>query len=315
MASRVVATAFGGPDVLSVVEFEVGEPRPGQAVVEVRAAGTNPVDYKLFSGRYGADPSQLPMAVGFEAAGVVTAVGDGAVGPAGPIRVGDEVVGFRVEGAYATHLVAPADTLVPKPSTFSFEEASGMMLTGVTAVHALTVTGVGEGDTVLIHGASGGVGLTAVQLAAGRGARVIGTTSIAGASLVTKYGGEPVAYGDGLLERVGQLAPQGIDAAIDCVGTDEAIDVSVAMVADRGRIATIAGFQRGFELGLRVLGGAPGADPGTDIRNAARLELAALAEAGRLEVPVVATYPLSEAAVALTRLATAHTHGKIILVP
>jgi NADPH:quinone reductase-like Zn-dependent oxidoreductase len=87
------------------------------------------------------------------------------------------------------------------------------------------------------------------------------------------------------------------------------------MVADRSRIATIAGFQRGFELGLKVLGGAPGADPGTDIRNAARLELASLAEAGRLEVPVVTTYPLSEAAVALTRLATAHTHGKIILVP
>ncbi len=190
-----------------------------------------------------------------------------------------------------------------------------MMLTGVTAVHSLVVTGVGEGDTVLIHGASGGVGLTAVQLAVGRGARVIGTTGTAGAPLVTKYGGEPVAYGEGLLERVGQLAPKGIDAAIDCVGTDEAIDVSVAMVADRGRIATIAGFQRGFELGLRVLGAAPGADPGTDIRDAARLELVALAEAGRLEVPVVATYPLTEATEALTRLATGHANGKIVLVP
>jgi NADPH:quinone reductase-like Zn-dependent oxidoreductase len=283
--------------------------------VDVRAIGTNPVDYKLFSGDYGADPSALPMSVGSEAAGVVTEVGDGAEGPGGPVRVGDAVILYRAPGAYASHLVVPADAAVPKPASLSFEEASGLMLTGTTAVHALHATGVGAGDTVVVHGASGGVGLMAVQLAVADGARVIGTGAEAGHAYLRQLGAEPVAYGDGLLERIRSLAPDGVDAAIDTVGTDEAIDVSVALVADRARIATIAGFQRGFELGLKVLGGAPGADPGTEVRAAARMQLVGRVEAGTLSVLVAATYPLGEAAAALRRLADGHTHGKIVLIP
>ncbi len=316
MAARVVATAFGGPEVLAVVDGPVPEPGPGQISVEVRGVGTNPVDYKVFSGSFGADPSQLPMPVGSEAAGVVTAVGEGgAVGPAGPIHVGDPVVLFRITGAYATHLVVDGNVAVPKPSALSFEEAAGLMLTGTTAVHALHAVGVGAGDTVVVHGAAGGVGLFAIQLAVAAGARVIGTASESAHAHLRRLGAEPVAYGDGLLERVRALAPGGVDAAIDTVGTDEAIDVSVALVADRDRVATIANFRRGLELGLKVLGGAPGADPGTEIRAAARLELVRRVEAGTLSVLVAATYPLTEAAEALRQLADGHTHGKIILVP
>jgi NADPH:quinone reductase-like Zn-dependent oxidoreductase len=128
-------------------------------------------------------------------------------------------------------------------------------------------------------------------------------------------GAEPVAYGAGLLDRVRALAPEGVDVALDMVGTDEALDVSIALVADRARIATIAGFARGPELGIKVLGAAPGADPGTEVRSAARLRLAELAGAGDLVVTVAATYPLDEAKVALNALIGGHTHGKIALIP
>ena len=102
VATKVVATAFGGPEVLAVVDEAVPDPGPGQVSVEVRAVGTNPVDYKLFSGEFGADASQLPMPVGSEAAGVVTAVGSGATGPGGPVRPGDDVILYRITGAYAS---------------------------------------------------------------------------------------------------------------------------------------------------------------------------------------------------------------------
>ncbi len=315
MAHKVVATAYGGPEVVAVVDEPVPEPGPGQISVEVRAVGTNPVDFKLFSGEFGSDPTQLPMALGSEAAGVVTAVGEGAEGPFGPIGPGDAVILYRAPGAYASQLVVEGDVAVPKPAAMSFEEASGLLLVGSTAVHALTVVGAGAGDTVVVHGASGGVGLMTVQLAVADGARVIGTASESGHDYLRQLGAEPVAYGDGLLERIRSLAPEGVDAAVDTVGTDEAIDVSAALVADRARIVTIAGFRRGLELGLKVIGGVPGADPGTELRVAARQELVKRVEAGTLSVLVAATYPLTEAAAALRQLASGHTHGKIVLIP
>jgi NADPH:quinone reductase-like Zn-dependent oxidoreductase len=315
MATTVVAPSYGGPEVLVVIEEEVGPPGPGEVLVDVRAVGTNPIDVKLFSGRMGRVPGQLPLHLGSEASGVVVEAAQGSIGPAGPITIGDEVMVFRAPGAYTSRLIAPASSVIPKPPTLTFEEASGLLLTGSTAVHALKVTAVGPGDTIVFHGASGGVGLMAVQLAVLAGARVIGTASESHHEALRQLGAEPVAYGPGLLERLEALAPDGLDAAIDGIGTDEAVDVSLALVPDRERIATIVATPRSFELGLKVLGGAPGADPGTDIRAAARLELAALAATGQLVVLVAATYPLTEATAALELLAQGHTHGKIILVP
>lgn len=315
MTATVVATAFGGPEVLSVIDAPVPEPDAGEVLIEVRAAGTNPVDFKLYSGAFGTDESQLPMRLGMEAAGVVTAVAAGVEGPAGPIRVGDEVIVYRATGTYAATVAVPAEAVVPKPASLSFEQAAGLMLAGTTAVHALTATAVADGDTVVIHGASGGVGLMAVQLARGLGARVIGTASAGQHAYLRELGAEPVAYGDGLTERIQALAPDGVDAAIDTVGTDEALDTSVALVADRDRIVTIAGFGRGAELGIKRIGGGPGSDPGTEIRSAARLTLVRGAEAGTLNVLVAASYPLAEAAAAHRELAAGHTHGKIVLIP
>ena len=155
----------------------------------------------------------------------------------------------------------------------------------------------------------------AIQLATDRGATVVGTASPARHDLLRDFGAIPVAYGEGLAERVRAAAPQGVTAALDLVGTDEAIDVSIALVADRKRIATIAAFRRGLELGIKVLGGAPGADPGTAIREAARLELARLAGQGRLRVLVDRSFPLENAADAHRLSMAGHVSGKIALIP
>jgi NADPH:quinone reductase-like Zn-dependent oxidoreductase len=315
MTTTVVATAAGGPEVLSIIDEPVPSLGSDQVLISVRAIGTNPVDYKVYGGASNLGAGQFPMHLGFELAGVVAAVPEGTVGPGGPIQVGDEVVAYPVGGAYAAEVVVPASSVVPKPKNLSFEEASGLMLAGATAVHALRVIRVGAGDTVVIHGASGGVGLLAVQLAVAAGARVIGTASEARQEYLRSLGAEPTTYGPGLLDRIRALAPEGVEAAIDGVGTEEALETSVALVADRDRIATIAAAVRGFELGIRVLGRAPGADDGFEIRSAARLELVAEAEAGRLSVLVAKTFPLTEAAAAHRLLAEGHTHGKIVLIP
>ncbi|HEY2549946.1 MAG TPA: NADP-dependent oxidoreductase [Streptosporangiaceae bacterium] len=311
----MIATSYGGPEVLAVADQPAGEPGPGEARIEVRAAGVNPVDYKVYSGAFGADPSRLPLRLGSEAAGVVIAAGPGAAGPAGPVRPGDEVIAFRAPGAYAAELVVPATALVPRPPAVDWPQAAGLMLTGVTAWHALAATGGWPGQTVLVHAAAGGVGLMAVQLAILRGATVIGTASEPRHELLRGLGAVPVAYGPGLAGRVRAAAPGGIDAALDLIGTDEAVDTSLELVSDRARIATIAAFGRGFDAGIKVLGGAPGADPGTEIRAQARPELARLAGEGSLRVFVTRTFPLADAAAAHLAIMTGHTVGKIALIP
>jgi NADPH:quinone reductase len=315
MSLVALATAYGGPEVLSVVDEPTPEPGPGEARIEVRAIGVNPVDAKSYGGMFGRDPARLPLRLGSEAAGVVTAVGPGAVGPAGPVTVGDEVIAFRAPGAYAAELVVPATALVPRPAALDWAQASGLLLTGATAWHALAATSVREGDSVLVHGGSGGVGLMAVQLAVARGATVIATASPARHDLLRELGVIPVTYGAGLADRVREAAPLGIDAALDLIGTDEAVDVSLELVADRGRVATIAAYARGFELGIKVLGGAPGADPGTVIRAAARLDLILLAQEKQLRVVVSQTFPLADVAAAHRAITTGHTSGKIALIP
>ncbi|MEU0541352.1 NADP-dependent oxidoreductase [Nocardia sp. NPDC005978] len=313
MTIAIVATAYGGPEVLAPLEIELPDPGPGEVSVEIRAAGVNPFDYKRYSGAFGTDSSALPIRLGSESSGVVTAVGPDAVGPAGPVRVGDEVIVRG--GAYATAVTVRADRVVPKPLEIGWEVASGLLVVGGTAVHLLTATAVGPGDTVLVHGAAGSVGSLAAQLAVARGARVIGTASPARHDRLRAYGVEPVAYGPGLADRVRELAPRGVSAAIDTAGTDEAVDVSLELVADRSRIATIVAFGRAAESGFQALGGGPGADPGTEIRNDAWRELIPLTAAGKLDLVISATYPLAEAADAHRFVVGGHAGGKVVLLP
>lgn len=303
MTKTVVAEGYGGPEVLAIQDIALPQPGPQQVLIAVKAIGTNPVDYKLYSGYIGNDPAALPMPIGLELAGVVAAAAPGLAGYTGALNVGDEVIATGLQGAYA-------------------EQAAGLLLTGGTAWHLLTKTGVGTGDTVLIHGASGGVGLMAVQPAVARGAKVIATAGPSSHDQLRGYGAQPVVYGGqersdsgvgsgpGLADRVRAIGD--VDAALDLVGTDEALDTSVELVADRGRIATIVGFGRAAELGIAAL---TGADGGQEIRDAARPELIALVKDGKLEVTVDKVFPLDDAAEAHRYLQTGHAHGKVVLVP
>ncbi|MGL4304553.1 MAG: quinone oxidoreductase family protein [Mycobacteriaceae bacterium] len=315
MTSVVIATAFGGPEVLALVTENLDQPGPGQVLIDVRAAGVNPFDLKIYSGNMGNDPKSLPMRLGSEAAGVVLAVGRDAVGITGEISVGDEVIVHRAPGAYAGQLLVAAKDVAAKPENMSFEQASGLMLTGTTAIHLLQATSVKVGDTVLIHGGAGGVGLMAIQIAKARGAQVIVTASAGRHNTLEQYGALAVEYGPGLAGRVQEIAPYGVDVALDLVGSDEAVDVSLDLVSDRSRVATIAAFGRAGAAGIKLLGGGPGADPGTEVRNNARVELVNLVTAGQLEVTVDKAFPLTEVAAAHTYLGTGHAQGKVVLIP
>ncbi len=319
MAQVVVATGFGGPQMLSVVEEPVPEPGPGEVTVRVHAVGVNPLDYLEYSGAFGTDRDALPLPVGHELAGVVTAAGADATGPAGPVYVGDEVIAYRRvgSGAYATEVTWPAEVVVPKPGNLPWEQAAGLLFSGSTAVHALSVTDVGAGDVVLIHGVSGSVGLLAAQLARLRGATVIGTAGEARHEMLRGLGIEPVTYGPRLCERIrNQAGTRHIDVAVDAAGTDEAIDTSLALVADRARIATLVAFQRGNQAGIKTLGAGGGAvDPGTDIRAKAWSQLVSLAAEEKISIAIARTFPLTEAAAAHELVATGHAGGKVTLLP
>ena len=313
MSRRVVARAYGGPEVLAVVDAEAVNPAPGEVVIEVRAIGVNPIDYKLYSGAFGADPDVLPMGLGSEAAGIVGEVGDTAAGPVGPISVGDEVIVYPVSESYADRLVVSGDSVIPKPASLPWNEAAGLLAVGATAVDTLDTAHVGAGDLLLVHGAAGGVGSFVVQLARARGATIIGTARPEHHDYVRSLGAAPVSYGAGLGDRVRVLAPDGVDAVIHTAGSDESIDVSVELVRDRSRLVTTVPGPRPAEAGFRIVG-ARGPD-GMEPRKRARVFLVDLAGNGDVRVRVARTYALSEAARAHADLRKPHAAGKFILLP
>ncbi|WP_349897270.1 NADP-dependent oxidoreductase [Parafrigoribacterium soli] len=303
---RWVARAFGGLDVLAFETAELRAPSHGEVTIEVRAAGMNPADYKHI--RTG-DPANLPVPIGYEVAGRVTAVGPG--NESGTVAVSDEVLAFRIRGGYASSVNVPAKDVFPKPASLGWPEAANLLLAGTTAADALRVTDVRAGEMVLVHGASGAVGVSAIQQAKMLGARVIGTASEKNFGLLERFGAEPVSYGDGLEQRVRALAPEGVDVALDTVGTDEAVDVSLALVKDRARIVTTAAQQRASGSGLKLVSG----PESTAYRDSVRGRLIELAAEGRLVVPVARTFPLSDALEALRLLQDGHPGGKLALIP
>ncbi|HZQ32022.1 MAG TPA: NADP-dependent oxidoreductase [Mycobacterium sp.] len=310
MTRLVVATDYGGPEVLAVQSLKLPLLELRQVLIDVKAAAANPIDYKRYSGAFGRDPDALPMPIGMEVAGVISEVDAGVSGFTGRLHVGDAVIASGVRGGYADRVLVNAADVGHKPATMSFEQASGLLLAGGTAWHLLTATGVTDSDTVLVHGAAGGVGLMVVQLAVARGAKVIATASPARHEQLRRYGAQPVEYGPGLADRV--RAEGSVDVALDLVGTDEALDTSVELVADRSRIATIAGFARAAELGIAAL---TSDGDGAAIRAAARPKLVEMAAAGELKVFVDKKFPLEKAADAHRYLQQGHAHGKVVLVP
>jgi NADPH:quinone reductase len=309
MATHWLAIDFGGPEVLKQVRVELSPPKAGQVTIEVRAAGMNPADYKHFAP--GQDKSLLPLTIGYEASGVIVAIGPGTEIASGGGAVGDEVVAFQIVGGYASHITVNGSDVFAKPGNLTFPEAANLLLVGTTASEMLHVTGVKEGDVVLLHGAAGAVGSSALQQARLLGATVIGTASEANFDVVERFGGTPVRYGPGLDQRARGAAPQGVTVALDTVGSDEAIDVSLAVVADRSRIVTIAAPGRATSDGFQWIGGSnPKSGP---YRASQRARLLQMAADGRLSVPVGMTFAMDDAPAAVAALMGQHPYGKLAL--
>lgn len=311
MARKWIATDFGGLNVLREVNYEVPVPTSGEVTIEVRAVGMNPTDYKGFM--FGKDRNALPLSIGYEVSGVISALGPDTEIASGGGKIGDEVLAFRVSGGYATSVTVNAKDVFAKPGNIDFAEAANLLLVGTTAAEMLDVAQVGKGDTIVLHGASGAVGVSVLQQARLLGVHVIGTASESNFATVEKFGGMPLRYGEGLEARIRQAAPNGLVASLDTVGTDEAIDVSLALIADRQRIVSIAAFGRVQQDGYRVVGGMMPAS--MTFRDNVRSHLIQLAAEGKLIVPVAQTFPFSEAKSALEVLSKQHPGGKLALIP
>ncbi|GHC46341.1 oxidoreductase [Streptomyces cinnamoneus] len=304
MIKAVTFDAYGPADVLRLVDTDLPAPGPGQVRVAVRCAGVNPIDHKLRSGALAElFPLDLPHVPGLEASGLVEAVGEGVT----EVRAGDAVLGRTVTGAYAEQALASAAELVVKPLSLAWEEGAALPVAAETAWRTLDALRLSEEETLIVHGAAGGVGTLAVQFARARGIRVIGTASESNHAYLRGLGAIPVAYGEGLADRVREAAPEGVDAALDAVGKGDAVGVSVELTGGPDRVVTIADAEGARRHGVRFSSG-PSAQTATALGAAL-----ALHEAGILQLPVHRVYPLSQAAEAQRASEHGHLTGKIVL--
>jgi NADPH:quinone reductase-like Zn-dependent oxidoreductase len=299
MMKAVRFSEFGGPEVLKIVDLPDPHAGPGQIRIAVHAAGINPTDWKLREGLMG---GELPQTTGREVAGVVDEVGEGVT----DVTVGDRVFGFSDDGAGAAEL-ALLSYYAPIPPSLGFAEAAGLSVALETATRSLDVLGVGPGNTLLVNGAAGGVGSAVVQLAVARGARVIGTASPANHDYLRSLGAEPVAYGEGLVERVRALAPYGVDVALDVAGSGVLPEL-IELAGGREHVVTITDFGGAKKYGVRF---SSGSDSGRAVH--AIGEIGQLIEAGRFSLPVAQTFPLAEIAEAHRVSEDGHVRGKLVL--
>lgn len=309
-------TQYGPPEVVQVVEVPDPHAGPGEVRIRVRASGLSAGEASIRSGVWrDLVPVAFPYRPGLDAAGVVDEVGPGVTG----VAVGDEVFGMAsmaTRGANAELAVLAA--WAPKPAAWSWAEAGGAAGAAETGARVLDRLKVGPGDTVLVQGAAGGTGAVAVQLAIARGATVIGTASERNHEFLRSLGARPTTYGPGLADRVRALAPDGVDAVFDCAGG--ALADLVAIAGSPDRVVTIADFDAAAH-GVHMSHGSPpdgsgkALGPGADPLALHGLAIAvALADQGRLRVPVAAQFPLAEAAAAHELSDTRHARGKIVLV-
>jgi NADPH2:quinone reductase len=306
MAKAVRFDHYGGTEVLHLAEVDVLPPAAGEVVVAVRAAGINPGEASIRKGYLDKMfPATFPSGEGSDFAGIVTEVGEGV----STVAVGDEVLGWSFRrSSHAEYVAVPADQIVPKPAEVSWEVAGSLYVAGVTAYAAVRAVAAGPGDTVGVSGAAGGVGSIVVQLAQTRGADVIAIASEANHGWLTSLGARPVAYGDGLADRIRAAAPSGLTAFIDTFGEDYiALAVELGVAPDR--IDTIIAFEAAQKYGAKTEGSA------TATSTEVLAELADLAAADRLTVPIAATFPLAEVREAFDELEKRHTRGKIVLIP
>ncbi|MFK0101201.1 NADP-dependent oxidoreductase [Streptomyces sp. NPDC091040] len=294
---KVSFAEFGGPDVLRLIDAEEPHAGAGRIRIAVRAAGVNPVDWRVREGQVlGAHPTVLPSGVGLDAAGIVDEVGEGVEG----VAIGDRVFG---EGAdtYAEFAVLSAWARMPEGLTF--EEAAGYPSVVETALRVIDQVGVRPGETLLVSGASGGVGSAVLQIARDRGIAVIGTGGAANQDYLRGLGALATTYGEGWVERVRGLGR--VDAALDLAGSG-VIPELVALTGDPRKVITIADLGAP-EFGVRFSGVA-GSVPD------ALAEAVDLIERGRLHIPVEKSYALAEAARAHADSRAGHTRGRRVVV-
>jgi NADPH:quinone reductase-like Zn-dependent oxidoreductase len=294
---------YGGAEVLKVVDVPRPIPGPGQVLVQVKAAGINPGEAKIRNGLLHARwPATFPSGQGSDLAGIVAETGAGVTG----FSAGDEVIGFTDNRAsQAEYAIVEAENLTAKPPAVPWEVAGALFVVGATAYAAVRALELTKGDTVVVSGAAGGVGSIAVQLAKRAGATVIGLASEANHDWLTAHGVIPVSYGDGVADRIRQAADK-VNAFIDTFGANY-VQLALELGVEPSRIDTIANPEAVQKYGVKAAGNAAGAS--ADVL----AELAALIAAGELELPVAATFPLSQVQDAYRRLAQGHLLGKIVL--
>jgi len=299
-------TEYGDPDdVLQVIDAPAATAGPGQVRVVVRAAGINPIDAKTVEGLMrNVIPLTLPAGVGTDVSGVVDQVGPGV----SEFAVGDEVLGSAVTPSFAEYALAEPASLIRKPHEIPWETAGSLAGAGGTAYAVLKKLHLKAGETLLIHGAAGGVGTFAVQLAAARGVTVIGTASERNHEYLQSIGAIPVTYGDGLLERVRSVAPQGVDAVLDASGRGE-IPVSLQLTGAPERVLTLVAFDAA-DTGIQMHVDGGGSDLGDGLR-----EIVGLIEQRQLSVSISRTFPLAEVGAALKTSGAGHVTGKIVILP
>jgi NADPH:quinone reductase-like Zn-dependent oxidoreductase len=289
---------FGGPEVLEIAEYPDPHPAPGQVRIAVRAAGVNSSDWKK---RQGQMDQELPQTLGYEAAGVVDEIGAGVT----DVAAGDRVFGFCPDGTAQAELAVLSD-YVPVPPSLDFAAAAALPSSIETAARALDQLGVASGSTLLINGASGSVGGAAVQLAVARGARVIGTAGPANQDYLRSLGAEPVAYGEGMTERVRALAPGGVDLALDVAGSGVLPEL-IELAGSPEHVITIADFAGAQTYGVRFSRG----DAGRALY--VLRDIAGLIESGRFSLPPVRTFPLADVAEAHRVSEGGHVRAKLVL--
>lgn len=297
---------YGGIDVLRVEEVERPVPGPGQVLVEVRAAGIQPGEVMIREGaRHGRWPATFPSGQGSDLAGVVVETGREVRG----FAVGDEVVGFTHKRAsHAEFVVVDDVALTTRPEGLSWDVAGSLYVAGTTAYATVFAVDPGPADTVVVSGAAGGVGSLAVQLARRRGATVIGLASERNHAWLKDRGVVPVAYGEGVAERIRKVSGGSVDAFIDTFG-DGYVELAVELGVRPERINTIRDWQAAARIGARTYG------EGSAASAVVLGELTRWAARGELQVPIAATYPLERVREAFQELEQRHTHGKIVLRP
>ena len=307
MSRAVIYETFGGPEVLQLRDVPEPHAGPGEVRIRVTAAGLNPMDWGLAARpeRAAQFGLTLPSGFGYDFAGVVDEVGGGATG----FAVGDRVYGGALGRAVADFVVLKAsaegaEALVHTPDGISDQVAGTLPVAAATAAAALAAIGLRSGDTVLIGGAAGGVGVFAVQLAKLAGAAVIGTASEGTFEFLRHLGAQPVTYGPGLADRVRAQVPGAVTAATDLFGTETA-EAALALGVPPERISTVAAGPNP-PGGVRPTGGID-AEPDA----LSRITDAILA--GQITVPVAAVFPVEQIREAVTLQAARHVHGKVVV--